>query len=426
MKYFISFFLALGVVNCFFIKAFAEEGRLDMDKITSLQERQKHFIQHLPKEDFSSCEDWTDATFLGSLEDKLCGEALLRDGKVACLLLAGGQGSRLGEGIAKGRVEVSILQKKSLFQIFFEKILYAGLQCGRKLQIAVMTSSYNHEETVEFLRSHNFFGLSQDQVHFFTQGDLPFCDEEGNWLSKDPDLSTKGPNGNGLALHHMQESGVLDLFYNKGIEHINVIQIDNPLADPFDATFLGFHFRKGSEISVIGVTRESEGEKAGVIASDRGSCRIIEYTEKLNGSFSLLNTGLFCFSMDFIQRVVKERVELPWHAAYKKQPSGHFVWKFEYFIFDLFPYAKRVSVLVKPRAECFSPLKNATGEKSLDTVRRDLLQKDRAMYRFLTGKEPPLEEIELSFDFYYPKEEEILRWKEGKWPDKGYITPKVL
>ena len=426
MKYFFSFFLVLGCVNCFFMKAFAEEGRLDMDKIASLQERQRYFIQNPPKEDFSSCQDWTGATFVDSLEDKLCGEALLREGKVACLLLAGGQGSRLGEGIAKGRVEVSILQKKSLFQIFFEKTLYAGLQCGRKLSIAVMTSSYNHEETVEFLRFHNFFGLSQDQVYFFTQGDLPFCNEEGNWLLKEPDLRSKGPNGNGLALHHMEESGVLDLFYKMGIEHINVIQIDNPLADPFDATFLGFHFRKGSEISVIGVTRESEGEKAGVIASDLGACRIIEYTEKLNRSFSLLNTGLFCFSMDFIQRVVKEDVKLPWHAAYKKQSSGEFVWKFEYFIFDLFPYAKRVSVLVKPRSECFSPLKNATGEKSLDTVRKDLLQKDRARYHFLTGKEASLEEIELSFAFYYPREEEILHWKEGKWPDKGYIIPKVL
>ena len=421
MRYFTPFFLVLGILSCFSMTSFAEEEYMD----ANLQEKQRQFILHPPKEDFSSCEDWKEATFFGSLEDKLCGEALLREGKVACLLLAGGQGSRLGEGIAKGRVEVSLLQKKSLFQIFFEKTLYAGLQCGRKLPIAVMTSSYNHEETVEFLASHDFFGLSQDQVYFFTQEDLPFCDEKGNWLANEPDLTMKGPNGNGRALHSLHESGVLDLFCKMGIEHINVIQIDNPLADPFDATFIGFHARKENEISIIGVTRESEGEKAGVIASDQGSCRIIEYTKKLNRSFSLLSTGLFCFSVDFINRIVKENVQLPWHAAYKKISSGQFVWKFEYFIFDVFPYAKSVSVLVKPRSECFSPLKNATGDKSLQTVRRDLLLKDLSMYRFLTGKEPS-QEIELSFAFYYPKLGDLSQWKEAKWPNKGYITGEAL
>ncbi|MES2199976.1 MAG: UTP--glucose-1-phosphate uridylyltransferase [Chlamydiota bacterium] len=426
MKSFVCVFLVLGVLDCFSIKGFAREGEMDANITSSLQEKQKQFILHPPKEDFSFCEDWTDATFFGSLEDKIAGEDLLKEGKVACLLLAGGQGSRLGEGIAKGRVEVSLLQNKSLFQIFFEKTLYAGLQCGRKLPIAIMTSSYNHEETVEFISSHNFFGLSQDQVYFFTQEDLPFCDKEGNWLSKTPDLNAKGPNGNGHALHRMYESGVLDSFSKMGVEHINVIQIDNPLADPFDATFLGFHYRKGSEISIIAVTRESQGEKAGVIASDQGMCRIVEYTETLNRPFSLLNTGLFCFSVDFIKQIAEKNVELPWHAAYKKIASGEFVWKFEYFLFDVFPYAKTISVLVKPRSECFSPLKNAVGDKSLETVRRDLLQKDQARYLALTGKEPSLQEIELSFAFYYPKPEEILHWKEAKWPDKAYITPEAL
>lgn len=418
----VHFFLVMGI----FIKSFAQEGPVDINKNSSLQERQKNFILHPPKEDFSFCEDWIDATFVGSLEDKICGETLLREGKVGCLLLAGGQGSRLGEGIAKGRVEVSVVQKKSLFQIFFEKTLYAGLQCGRKLPIAVMTSFYNHEETVEFLSSHDFFGLSPDQVYFFSQEDLPFCDENGDWILGESDVLMKGPDGNGRALHRMYESGVLDLFRKNGVEYINVIQVDNPLADPFDATFLGFHHRKGSEISVIAVTRASPNEKAGVIASDQGSCRIIEYTEKLDRTFSLLNTGLFCFSVDFISRIVEDGIELPWHGAYKKIASGKHVWKFEYFLFDVFPFAKNVSVLVKPRTECFSPLKNAVGDKSLETVKRDLLQKDRDLYFSLTGQEIALKEIELSFAFYYPKLGEVLAWKEASWPNKKYITPADL
>ncbi len=380
----------------------------------------KQFILHPPKEDFSFCEDWTDASFGASAEDIAEGKALLQNGKVGCLLLAGGQGSRLGESVAKGKVPVSVIQNKSLFQIFFEQILYAGRYYGIKLPIAVMTSSLNHEETIAFLTEHNLFGLSEDQVYFFTQDDLPFCDEEGNSFSEDSPFPIKGPDGNGKALHRMYSSGVLNAFLKAGVEYVNVIQIDNPLADPFDAGFIGFHKRSGGEVSVIAVTKEFEGEKAGMLASDKGRCRVIEYTEKLDKSFSLLNTGLFCFDAAFINRIGKENANLPWHAAYKKIAQDTFAWKFEYFLFDVFTYANKVSVLVKPRAECFSPLKNATGDKSLETVQRDLLRRDRALYKVLTGKEPPNGKIELSFAFRYPTE------KKPSVTNSGYMTPEDL
>ncbi|MBS0628352.1 MAG: UTP--glucose-1-phosphate uridylyltransferase [Verrucomicrobia bacterium] len=426
MQYFRVIFFVIGIVHCFSEQNFIERGLMDNNQSSSLKEKQKQFVLHPVKEDFSSYRDWTEATLEGSTEDILCGETLLKEGKVGCLLLAGGQGSRLGEGIAKGRVNVSLVQNKSLFQIFFEKTLYAGLQCGRKLPIAIMTSFYNHEETVEYLSSHNWFGLSEDQVYFFSQENLPFCDEEGNQIFQESGAIMEGPDGNGKALHRMYESGVLDAFRQLGVEHVNMIQIDNPLADPFDKSFIGFHHRKESDISIIAVTRESEGEKAGVLASDNGFCRIVEYTEKLQGPFSLLNTGLFCFKVDFIERIGKENKQLPWHIAYKKISEDKFAWKFEYFIFDVFSYAKTISVFVEPRSGCFSPLKNAEGDKSLKTVRRDLLQKDRDRYTLLTGKDAPASDIELSFAFYYPKPEEIILWKEVKWPSMGYITPEAL
>jgi len=56
--------------------------------------------------------------------------------------------------------------------------------------------------------------------------------------------------------------------------------------------------------------------------------------------------------------------------------------KLELFVFDVFPFAKRLVVLEVERKEEFSPLKNApgTGSDDPDTSRRDLLAQGR---RFL-------------------------------------------
>ena len=50
------------------------------------------------------------------------GETLLRDGKVAVLIVAGGQGSRLGFDGPKGIYRISPIQQKSLFQLFAEQV----------------------------------------------------------------------------------------------------------------------------------------------------------------------------------------------------------------------------------------------------------------------------------------------------------------
>ncbi|MFI0478646.1 MAG: hypothetical protein ACH349_05975, partial [Candidatus Rhabdochlamydia sp.] len=95
---------------------------------------------------------------VGSKNYKRIGCELINQGKVGCLILAGGDGSRLDWKGPKGTFPICIKnQKKSLFQRLCEKIKKKQ-SLGQCLQIAIMTSLSNHAETENFFKKNHFFG----------------------------------------------------------------------------------------------------------------------------------------------------------------------------------------------------------------------------------------------------------------------------
>ena len=176
----------------------------------------------------------------GSEQDRQAGQRAIAQGKMACLILAGGQGSRLGGSAPKGTVIVSEKEQKSLFQIFCEKILQRSVEVGSPLHLAIMTSPLNHQQTLNFFEAHDYFGLPRDYVAFFEQSMLPFSDEQNNWVLQKPGKLAEGPNGNGYALHLLYQTGIVDKWRDSGVEYVNVLPVDNALADPFDAELIGY------------------------------------------------------------------------------------------------------------------------------------------------------------------------------------------
>jgi len=71
------------------------------------------------------------------------GESLIRGNRVACLIVAGGQGTRLGFPGPKGKFPVSPVKKKSLFQIFAESLRALSLRCRATIPLLVVTSREN-------------------------------------------------------------------------------------------------------------------------------------------------------------------------------------------------------------------------------------------------------------------------------------------
>lgn len=305
--------------------------------------------------------------------------------KMGVLILAGGQGTRLGFDGPKGCFELNLKKKKSLFEILFEKVKAKG----DHLSIAIMTSPINHDETLAFFEKNSWFGYSKEGIDFFQQELMPTCDEEGNVFLESPNQIAQAPAGNGKALFHLQSSPIWEKWRAKKIECIQVIPVDNPLADPFDGELLSCHETAKVDLALKCIERGDPQEKLGVLVTKQGRLVVQEYSElseevkKEHLVFSLGHSGLFSCSMDFIEHLVSESFSMPWHLAHKKgnraflasdgwQAEEIWAWKFETFIFDIFPHTSSYQVVIGDRKKCFAPLKNLIGPDSPETVVRAL------------------------------------------------------
>jgi UDP-N-acetylglucosamine/UDP-N-acetylgalactosamine diphosphorylase len=323
------------------------------------------------------------------------GEGALRRGEVAALVVAGGQGSRLGFDHPKGMFSIGPVTNKSLFQIHAEKVLALSRRYGKPVPLLVMTSPATHAETEAFFAEHRRFGLPADAVFFFSQGTMPALDlATGKLLMEKPGRLFTSPNGHGGTLTALADSGLLEELRRRGIRQVFYFQVDNPLVKVADPVFLGHHLAARAEVSSKIVPKEGPTDKMGNIVLVDGRCTIIEYSdlpEELGkqtdqeGQLRIWagSPAIHIFAVEFLEQVTRGEGRLPFHVARKKVPhlheSGRTVeperenaLKFEMFIFDVLPLADRWTVVETSRREEFVPLKNATGPDSPQTVRQAL------------------------------------------------------
>ncbi|HTO03016.1 MAG TPA: UTP--glucose-1-phosphate uridylyltransferase, partial [Opitutus sp.] len=210
---------------------------------------------------------------------KSAGEEALRAGRVAAFTVAGGQGTRLGYDGPKGTFPVTPLKQKTLFQVFAEKIKAAGVRYGRPLHWFIMTSHQNHAATEAFFEEKSFFGIERSRVHFFRQGRMPAVDFDGKILLESRGAIALSPDGHGGSLRALERSGALDLMEREGIDTLSYFQVDNPLVRCIDPAFIGWHLRKGSEMSSKMVPKAYPEEKLGHFCAQNGELVVIEYSD---------------------------------------------------------------------------------------------------------------------------------------------------
>ncbi len=133
------------------------------------------------------------------------GERALRDGKIGAVLVAGGQGTRLGFDHPKGLFPIGPLSQAPLFQILFEKLLAVRRRYGVSIPLYIMTSPATHDETVAALDEHAQFGLPAEDVIVFCQGTMPAVDDQtGKLLLEERGSLFLSPDGHGGMLRALR------------------------------------------------------------------------------------------------------------------------------------------------------------------------------------------------------------------------------
>lgn len=322
------------------------------------------------------------------------GNSLIKKGKVAAFLVAGGQGSRLGFEGPKGVYPITPVRKKSLFQLHAEKIRAISNSNNVTIPWYIMTSIANHADTVAFFEENNYFGFDKNDIMFFEQNMLPAVDKNGKMFLEDKDSVFMSPNGHGGSIKAIWDSGALLDMKKRGIEYIFYFQVDNVLTYICDPAFIGYHAKHDAQMSSKVLRKAFPEEKIGIICNINGKTGVVEYSDLPEEDMYAKNDegelkfwagsiAIHVINTDFIEKENITGFKLPYHIAEKNIPylteNGEIIkpadkngYKFETFVFDALQHCERTISIEVSRELEFSALKNKTGVDSEETTIRDL------------------------------------------------------
>ena len=328
-------------------------------------------------------------------EYRAIGLDAIRACKVGAVLLAGGQGTRLGADGPKGSYNVGVTRDLYIFECLINNLLAVTNEAGAYVPLYIMTSTVNNDQTVSFFKEHNYFGYPEDYIKFFIQEMVPAVDYEGRILMQSEDELVLSPNGNGGWYSSMAKTGVLDDVHARGIEWLNVFAVDNVLQRMADPVFVGATIASGCDSGSKVVRKAAPGEKVGVLCREDGKPSIIEYYEMTEEMANLrredgeLTYGFgvilnYIFSEKKLEEIMNNY--MPIHVVEKKipfmdengvshaptEPNGY---KFETLVLDMVHMMDDCLAFEVVREKEFAPIKNLHGVDSVDSA-RELLAKN--------------------------------------------------
>lgn len=337
------------------------------------------------------------ATPTGSPADRQAqelGETMMRQGEVALVLVAGGQGTRLKFDGPKGTYPILPLSGGTLFQLHAEKILALRRHYASALPLYVMTSDATDHATRDYFAANDYLGLGEDTVRFFKQGNMPVVDRDWKLLMSSKSSIAMSPDGHGGCIAALKSNGMIEDMRGRGVRDLFYFQVDNVLVQIADPLFMGYHRMQSAGMSLKVLEKRDPEEKLGVVGRLDGRLHVVEYSDLSREQkhardpdgrlkYRLGSIAIHAFHVDFLDRVADAR--LPLHRAVKDVPyvdeqgvqreprdekNGT---KFEMFIFDALPQARSAVVYQTTRERDFAPVKNVDGEDSPRSARQMLM-----------------------------------------------------
>lgn len=342
-------------------------------------------LEALRKEDIALRRDSYEKTGIDALQK--C--------KVGAVLLAGGQGTRLGFDKPKGMFNIGVNRQLFIFERLIRNLLEVVQQVHCFVPLFIMTSDKNDADTRKFFKDHDYFGYDKKYIYFFVQDMAPCVDYNNKFLLENKYTLSLSPNGNGGWFASMVNSGLLDKIKSMKIEWLNVFAVDNVLQRIADPVFIGATIQSGYPAGAKVVKKASPTERVGVMCRENGKPSIVEYYElteemikaKDSHDEPAYNYGVilnYLFRVEDLIQINNQRLEN--HIVEKKIPflneNGEYIkpevpngFKFEKLILDMINLLNDCLVFEVERNKEFAPVKNKEGIDSIDTARA-LLQEN--------------------------------------------------
>lgn len=313
----------------------------------------------------------------------------IKNCKVGAVLLAGGQGTRLGYDKPKGMFNIGITKEVYIFERLIRNMLDVVDKIGSYIPLFIMTSEKNDKDTRDFFKEKNYFGYDKKFVYFFVQDMAPCIDYNGKFIMEDKHKVASSPNGNGGWFSSMVSSGLLEKINRMGIEWLNVFAVDNVLQRIADPTFVGATILSDCPAGAKVVKKATPDERVGVMCKENGKPSIVEYYEVTKEMAEAkdaygepaYNYGVilnYLFKVDELvdindNKMINHMVEkkIPFinekgDLISPEEPNGY---KFETLILDMINMLDDCLVFEVERKKEFAPVKNKEGVDSIDTAR---------------------------------------------------------
>ena len=327
-------------------------------------------------------------------EFEAIGAEAIRSGKVGAVLLAGGQGTRLGYDGPKGTFNVGVTRDLYIFECLINNLMDVVNRVGAWVPLYIMTSDKNHEETTSFLKDHSYFGYHADFIHFFKQEMAPSVGYDGKLLLEEKGKLSLSPNGNGGWFSSLMKAGYLEVLKESGVEWLTVFAVDNVLQRINDLAFVGGVIASGCECGGKVVRKAAPDERVGVLCLEDGRPSIVEYYEMTDDMIHLrdekgnllYNFGVilnYMFRLDRLEEIQNTSLQI--HVVEKKIPyvdeNGTIVkpetpngYKFEALVLDMVHLMNSCCAYEVVREREFAPIKNLHGIDSVDSARELLVK----------------------------------------------------